>query len=104
MLRTVCLRSHVIRTLTCAAAARRHSTRTHSTQLACGARFAHVQVLDMCAAPGSKTFQILELLHSGPEPATGMVVANDADVKRCNLLAHQTKRMCRHALCFRLCL
>ena len=51
----------------------------------------------MCAAPGSKTFQILELLHSGPEPATGLVVANDADIKRCNLLCHQTKRMCRCA-------
>ena len=55
-----------------------------------------MQVLDMCAAPGSKTFQILELLHSGAAPATGLVVANDTDAKRCNLLAHQTKRMCRH--------
>ena len=24
----------------------------------------------------------------------GMVIANDADVRRCNLLIHQTKRMC----------
>jgi 16S rRNA C967 or C1407 C5-methylase (RsmB/RsmF family) len=56
-----------------------------------------LQVLDMCAAPGSKTFQLLELLHSGPAQATGLVVANDADAKRCNLLAHQTKRMCRCA-------
>lgn len=54
-----------------------------------------LQVLDMCAAPGSKTFQLLELLHAGPAPATGIVIANDNDVKRCNLLAHQTKRMCR---------
>lgn len=29
------------------------------------------QVLDMCAAPGSKTFQLLEALHAGPEPPTG---------------------------------
>lgn len=54
-------------------------------------------VLDMCAAPGSKTFQLLEMIHhrSGAEtlPA-GMVVANDVDIQRCNLLIHQTKRMC----------
>ncbi|KAL4448837.1 hypothetical protein ABPG77_007554 [Micractinium sp. CCAP 211/92] len=54
----------------------------------------HHHVLDMCAAPGSKTFQLLEMLHAGPAPATGLVVANDADVMRCNLLTHQTKRMC----------
>lgn len=48
----------------------------------------------MCAAPGSKTFQMLEMLHSGSTAATGLVVANDSDAKRCNLLAHQTKRMC----------
>lgn len=54
----------------------------------------HHRVLDMCAAPGSKTFQLLEMLHAGPAPATGLVVANDADVMRCNLLTHQTKRMC----------
>ena len=52
-------------------------------------------MLDTCAAPGSKTFQLLEMLHGGPATATGLVVANDSDVKRCNLLAHQTKRMCR---------
>ncbi|CAK8578775.1 unnamed protein product [Lathyrus sativus] len=54
-------------------------------------------VLDMCAAPGSKTFQLLEIIHqstkAGSLPA-GMVIANDLDVKRCNLLIHQTKRMC----------
>jgi hypothetical protein len=61
------------------------------------ASIALVQALDMCAAPGSKTFQLLEMLHAGPAPATGIVVANDTDSKRCNLLAHQTKRMCRCA-------
>ena len=50
------------------------------------------QVLDMCAAPGSKTVQLLEALHSGGEAPTGFVVANDADFKRCNLLTHQVGR------------
>jgi len=56
---------------------------------------AHHAVLDMCAAPGSKTFQLLEALHAGVGRGglpTGFVVANDADLKRCNLLTHQTKR------------
>ncbi|KAK2997703.1 hypothetical protein RJ639_026583, partial [Escallonia herrerae] len=54
-------------------------------------------VLDMCAAPGSKTFQLLEMIHRSAEPESlpnGMVIANDVDVQRCNLLIHQTKRMC----------
>ena len=53
------------------------------------------RVLDMCAAPGSKTFQLLERLHAtedGAEP-TGIVVANDVNVQRCHLLIHQTKRV-----------
>lgn len=54
-------------------------------------------VLDMCAAPGSKTFQLLEMIHKESEVGVlpnGMVIANDVDVQRCNLLIHQTKRMC----------
>ncbi|KVI03160.1 Bacterial Fmu (Sun)/eukaryotic nucleolar NOL1/Nop2p [Cynara cardunculus var. scolymus] len=54
-------------------------------------------VLDMCAAPGSKTFQLLEMIHRTSEVESlpsGMVIANDVDVQRCNLLIHQTKRMC----------
>lgn len=77
-----------------------------------------LQVLDMCAAPGSKTFQLLESLHSassgavakrqesadpstGPAPPldqlspSGYVIANDADFARCSLLTHQLKRVCR---------
>ena len=53
-------------------------------------------VLDMCAAPGSKTFQLLEMLHGSLDDPTalpsGFVIANDVDMKRCNLLTHQTKR------------
>ncbi|XP_026391156.1 tRNA (cytosine(34)-C(5))-methyltransferase-like [Papaver somniferum] len=53
-------------------------------------------VLDMCAAPGSKTFQLLEIIHQSSDSAlpTGLVIANDVDAQRCNLLIHQTKRMC----------
>ncbi|KAJ8769636.1 hypothetical protein K2173_005239 [Erythroxylum novogranatense] len=54
-------------------------------------------VLDMCAAPGWKTFQLLEIIYQSMESGSlpdGMVVANDLDVQRCNLLIHQTKRMC----------
>nr|XP_010939686.1 tRNA (cytosine(34)-C(5))-methyltransferase isoform X1 [Elaeis guineensis] len=54
-------------------------------------------ILDMCAAPGSKTFQLLEIIHQSTQPGLlpdGLVIANDVDVQRCNLLIHQTKRMC----------
>ncbi|EIE23789.1 tRNA-methyltransferase, partial [Coccomyxa subellipsoidea C-169] len=59
---------------------------------------AHHRVLDTCAAPGSKTAQILEMLHQGAGMPSGIVIANDADAQRCNLLTHQTKRMCSPAL------
>ena len=56
----------------------------------------HHRILDMCASPGSKTFQILERMHGDFDGTsklpTGFVVANDVDLKRCNLLTHQTKR------------
>lgn len=55
----------------------------------------HHRVLDMCAAPGSKTAQLIEALHadeSQPIPP-GFVVANDIDNKRCYMLVHQAKRM-----------
>lgn len=53
------------------------------------------RVLDMCAAPGSKTTQLIERL--GPQlPGTcggGVVVANDADTTRCHTLIHRTARL-----------
>ena len=79
-------------------------THTHTTS----------KVLDMCAAPGSKTTQLIELLHAEesqtnlipgrahPPHSThlnnmsttaGVVVANDADNKRCYMLVHQAKRL-----------
>ncbi|KAK5648676.1 hypothetical protein RI129_003568 [Pyrocoelia pectoralis] len=55
----------------------------------------HHKVLDICAAPGSKTAQIIEMLHadSGDALPTGYVVANDVDNKRCYMLVHQAKRL-----------
>ena len=57
------------------------------------------RVFDMCASPGSKTMQILEIMHSrslGCEAeafSQGLVVANDIDSKRAHLLVHQVKRL-----------
>lgn len=67
------------------------------------------KVLDMCAAPGSKTAQLLEYLKHDirSEKLTnesrdyekkdlfddGMVVANDLDNKRCYMLVHQSSRL-----------
>lgn len=79
-------------------------------------------VLDMCAAPGSKSAQLMELLHAGEEEtmqqatkdvqdgnagpgsigpeglnddgrSTGLLVANDSDYKRAHMLIHQMKRL-----------
>jgi multisite-specific tRNA:(cytosine-C5)-methyltransferase len=92
-------------------------------------------VLDMCAAPGSKTAQLVEMVHGGEEArirsklreirreqnlpaspdgqqttledgsngthedwsddgrATGLIIANDADYRRSQLLVHQVKRL-----------
>ncbi|KAL3287618.1 hypothetical protein HHI36_002087 [Cryptolaemus montrouzieri] len=52
------------------------------------------KILDMCAAPGSKTAQLLELLHAKDDPIpSGYVIANDVDNKRCYMLVHQAKRL-----------
>jgi multisite-specific tRNA:(cytosine-C5)-methyltransferase len=61
----------------------------------------HHSVFDMCAAPGSKTAQILEQImndhmhhqkKSNINLPKGFVVANDADHKRAYLLTHQINR------------
>ncbi|CAK6961032.1 RNA cytosine C(5)-methyltransferase NSUN2 [Scomber scombrus] len=55
----------------------------------------HNKILDMCAAPGSKTAQLIEMLHADMEVPfpEGFVIANDVDNKRCYLLVHQAKRL-----------
>ena len=79
-------------------------------------------VLDMCAAPGSKACQLMEMIHAGEEESmdqvfhqlkdgakdsgplgpkgleddgrtTGLLIANDNDNKRAHLLIHQMKRL-----------
>ena len=56
----------------------------------------HHSVLDMCAAPGSKTSQMLEIVSQqrpGEREPKGCIVANDADPKRAYMLVHQLKRI-----------
>ena len=54
-------------------------------------------ILDMAAAPGSKTSQLLEIVnipsHDGDLEPKGCVVANDYDDKRAYMLVHQIKRI-----------
>ncbi|KAJ3343499.1 tRNA (cytosine(34)-C(5))-methyltransferase [Gonapodya sp. JEL0774] len=58
----------------------------------------HHIVFDMCAAPGSKTAQIIEAVHRDEGFITGLVVANDADNNRSHMLVRQTKRLQSEAL------
>lgn len=56
----------------------------------------HHKILDMCAAPGSKTCQLVEMLHAScpaNQTPTGFVMANDVNIARCYLLAHQVHRL-----------
>lgn len=57
----------------------------------------HHRALDLCAAPGSKTSQVMEALQfqrSDSKTGTqGFVVANDANEKRGYLLVHQLQRL-----------
>ena len=50
-------------------------------------------VLDMCAAPGSKTAQLLESVMESEKFPDGLVIANDSDQKRAYMLVHQGKRL-----------
>ncbi|KAF2840125.1 S-adenosyl-L-methionine-dependent methyltransferase [Patellaria atrata CBS 101060] len=94
-----------------------------------------MKVLDMCAAPGSKTSQLIEMVHGGEEArvrdiirkikteegrelspdgfeieveksfaaqegdwtddgrSTGLLIANDSDYRRAQMLVHQVKRL-----------
>ncbi|KAG6811829.1 hypothetical protein H0H92_005626 [Tricholoma furcatifolium] len=63
----------------------------------------HHKVMDMCAAPGSKTAQLLEALHAQDSVTStsipsGLLVANDSDQKRTHLLIHQSSRLPSPAL------
>nr|CDS26273.1 tRNA (cytosine(34) C(5)) methyltransferase [Hymenolepis microstoma] len=63
----------------------------------------HHAVLDLCAAPGSKSAQLVELLHADAESKcayvdqysepSGIIVANDLDRQRCFMMIHQVKRL-----------
>ncbi|KAJ7442499.1 S-adenosyl-L-methionine-dependent methyltransferase [Mycena galericulata] len=63
----------------------------------------HHKVIDMCAAPGSKTAQLLEALHAqdtltSTSIPSGLLIANDSDHKRTQLLIHQSARLPSPAL------
>ncbi|KAJ6571942.1 cytosine-5--methyltransferase [Mycena capillaripes] len=63
----------------------------------------HHKVMDMCAAPGSKTAQLLEALHAqdtltSTSIPSGLLIANDSDHKRTHLLIHQSARLPSPAL------
>ncbi|KTW26404.1 hypothetical protein T552_02885 [Pneumocystis carinii B80] len=57
-------------------------------------------IIDLCAAPGSKTAQFLEAIHDKKRLGTdsseiypkGFLIANDVDSKRAYMLVHQIKR------------
>ncbi|KLO09985.1 cytosine-5--methyltransferase [Schizopora paradoxa] len=61
----------------------------------------HHYVIDMCAAPGSKTSQILEAMHLPSKSSSenedknpsGLLIANDSDYRRAQLLVHTTARL-----------
>ena len=51
------------------------------------------RIVDMCASPGSKSSELADLV--GP---TGLLIANDNDLKRCWMLMHTMRRFPRPAL------
>ncbi|KZO98510.1 S-adenosyl-L-methionine-dependent methyltransferase [Calocera viscosa TUFC12733] len=63
----------------------------------------HHYVMDMCAAPGSKSAQLLEALHAADVSTasaipSGLLIANDSEYKRTHMLVHQTGRLASPAL------
>ncbi|CAE6933506.1 nsun2 [Symbiodinium natans] len=62
-------------------------------------------VLDMCAAPGSKTLECIELLREAESESpsalkdAAVVIANDADAERCFELLPLVTRKARHPGC-----
>ncbi|CAD5206680.1 unnamed protein product [Bursaphelenchus okinawaensis] len=56
-------------------------------------------ILDACASPGSKTTQIIELMHKDNPNPSGLLVANDINNQRCYLLVHQTLKRLPTANC-----
>lgn len=48
---------------------------------------AHHSVLDMCASPGSKTNQIIQIMSKTQKNIEGFIIANDSNYKRCFMLA-----------------
>src|ERR1700722_554376 len=85
----------------------------------CNIHLDRLQVIDLCAAPGSKAFantiffllltdksqtaQILEALHANDSVTStsippGLLIANDNDHKRTHLLVHQSARLPSPAL------
>nr|XP_027200341.1 multisite-specific tRNA:(cytosine-C(5))-methyltransferase-like [Dermatophagoides pteronyssinus] len=51
-------------------------------------------ILDLCASPGSKTCQILDMLacrQGGALQTAGLLVANDVSAKRLDILRHQIR-------------
>eukprot|EP00434_Breviolum_minutum_P038328 symbB.v1.2.033994.t1/scaffold4309.1/size41561/5 len=57
-------------------------------------------VLDLCAAPGSKTLECIELMREHQlQDETGVIIANDADAERCFELLPLITRKARHPGC-----
>ena len=55
----------------------------------------HHYVADLCAAPGSKTLQILDLMSAGLEAGevpSGLLVANDDNLGRCQAAVRRTRQ------------
>ncbi|CAK9083414.1 RNA cytosine C(5)-methyltransferase NSUN2 (Myc-induced SUN domain-containing protein) (Misu) (NOL1/NOP2/Sun domain family member 2) (mRNA cytosine C(5)-methyltransferase) (tRNA cytosine C(5)-methyltransferase), partial [Durusdinium trenchii] len=56
-------------------------------------------LLDLCAAPGSKTLECIELMREESDSLEGVVIANDADAERCFELLPLITRKARHPGC-----